>query len=473
MNNIGQKQQGVGGWLMHSVSAKLIFIIILMLLLLIPSHWVVSLIYERQHRQREVIREISNKWAGQQTISGPVLAIPYLSPVKIVDKESVRYEDRTQYFYVLAEELGIDAQTHTELLHRGIFNAVVYQSSIRLSGNFGALQLGKAGIDPGKILWKDVRLVVGIGDLKGLKRVPVFTVGDRQVEAGADDTDIGVFDQNIIVDPGLDSSPREPISFRFELDLKGSHALQFTQLAKTTSVSVKGDWGSPKFEGQFLPDGREVTESGFEASWKVPNHFLSLPQQWTSSGTRITARKPDTGDDFGRYADVGVPVPSTVEIRQADAFGVQFLQPVDHYKKAERTAKYAILIILLTFVSLFFTEVITKKQVHIIQYMLIGAAMIIYYSLLLSFSEYVGFNMAYAIASLATVSLVSIFTARLLGQRKAALLFAAILLLFYLFIFVIIQLEEMALLFGSVGLFVTVALLMHFSAKINWLQQER
>src|SRR5690606_33124410 len=153
---------------------------------------------------------------------------------------------------------------------------------------------------------------------------------------------------------------------------------------------------------------------------------------------------------------------------QATGFGIQFLQPVDHYQKAERTAKYAILIIVLTFVALFFAEVITKRRIHIIQYVLIGAAMIVYYTLLLSFSEHVGFNAAYAIASVATIALIGGFIAKLLRRRRVALIFSAILAIFYVFIFVIIQLQDMALLFGSIGLFITVALLMYFSGRINW-----
>lgn len=477
MQNNEQQSLGLGGWLMHSITAKLLFIIFLIMLLLIPSEFVKSLIRERQVRQGDVVREISSKWAGEQTISGPVLTIPYIETISFVDKtngaEVMRSEDQLKYLYVLADDLKIDLTTKTELLHRGIFDAVVYQTVLRATGHIAPPQLEKTAIDPQKIRWEDARLVVGIGDLKGLKSVPSFTIAGRKVEAGADETGLGLFGQSIVVDAGLTGLPQSMIPFAFDLDIKGSHALQFTQLAKTTSVMVKGDWVTPKFEGQFLPDTREVTESGFEATWIVPNHFLSLPKQWMSSGTAIEPNPIGAVDEVAYYSERAARPAHASAGRQADVFGVRFLQAVDHYKKVDRTAKYAILIVLLTFVALFFTEVIGKRQVHIIQYGLIGAAMIIYYCLLLSFSEHIGFNAAYAVASVATVALVSLFIAKILGQRKTAWLFAAILLVFYLFIFVIIQLEEMALLFGSIGLFITVSLLMYFSSKINWLQQER
>jgi inner membrane protein len=150
------------------------------------------------------------------------------------------------------------------------------------------------------------------------------------------------------------------------------------------------------------------------------------------------------------------------------AFGVKFLMPVDQYQKTFRTAKYAILVILLTFISLLFTELLSKKKVHLLQYVLIGAAMIIFYALLLSLSEQLGFNLAYFIASIATVGLIGLFIQSLLKSRKTAVLFAGILGLLYSFIFIIIQLQDMALLVGSVGLFLIIAALMYLSQKVSF-----
>ncbi|WP_257670316.1 cell envelope integrity protein CreD [Parapedobacter tibetensis] len=469
-----QQRYGLGQWLSRSVSAKLLFIGTLILLLLIPSLWISSLIEERQHRQQSVVREIGQKWSGQQVIGGPVMVVPYKTMIKTMVGEVEKFEERIQYLYVLPDELEVAAQTKTELLYRGIFKAVVYQAKLQVKGHFGPLDLARAKVAAEDVQWDEVRLAVGVGDLKGLKNNPNLDVGGQVYEPETDFSTKGAFSQNLMVAPDLGEGLLDGVPFRFELDLKGSESLHFIPLAKNTIVSIQGDWATPSFGGSFLPETRKVDDTGFTASWQVPHFSRKLPQQWTSDGTTIQGVWNDF-NDIEYYTTEVMPGNSRsayADVQEAEAFGVHFLQPVDHYQKAERTAKYAILIILLTFVSLFFTEIITKKRIHIIQYLLIGAAMIVYYCLLLSFAEHVGFNMAYFIASSATIILVSVFIAKLLGRLKMALLFAAIMSFFYLFIFTIIQLQDMALLFGSIGLFITIALLMYFSGRINWQQEE-
>lgn len=176
----------------------------------------------------------------------------------------------------------------------------------------------------------------------------------------------------------------------------------------------------------------------------MPYFNRPFPQQWTEENSVVDAKSSDP------------------------SFGVKFILPVDQYQKTMRSAKYAILIILLTFISLFFTELLNKKKVHFLQYVLIGSAMIVYYTLLLSFSEQMGFTVAYLIASVATVMLISTFIAVVLKNRKPAIIFATILGVFYSFIYVIIQLQDLALLFGSVGLFLIIGVMMFLSARIDW-----
>ena len=237
-----------------------------------------------------------------------------------------------------------------------------------------------------------------------------------------------------------------PISFSLNLDLKGSQELHFLHLGKTTDVELKGNWPDPSFDGRFLPDNRVVNHNGFYAKWRMLYYNRPFPQQWVHDlGLISNSKKTDDA-----------------------IFGVKLMLPIDQYQQTTRTSKYAILIILLTFVSLFFTEMIGKQKVHAFNYILIGAAMVIYYTLLLSFSEQIGYNWAYLVASSATVMLIAVFLASVLKNRKAAIIFAFILGLFYAFIYVIIQLEDLALLIGSIALFVIIAALMYSSRKINW-----
>jgi len=471
-----QLTSGLGYWLNNSVTLKLFVIGLLAIVLLIPSFQITSLIQERQQRQRSVVAEIGRSWSGPQVLGGPVLVVPYKTMVKTMVGEVEKLEERIQYLYLLPEDLQITAETDTKLLHRGIFDAAVYEAKVDMKGRFGALDLAKADVTPEQVLWEKARLAIGVGDLRGLKNSPTITVGEQAYEPETEYADIGVFNSNLVVAPKLSGESWEQLLFAFTLDLRGSESLRFLQLAKHTHVEATGNWGAPKFYGKFLPDEREIRDSGFSAQWEVPHFSRMLPQQWTAAQATIGERmEPDDSGNY--YAGEGTfpDVPAAVaqhKTHEATGFGIQFLQPVDHYQKAERTAKYAILIIVLTFVALFFTEVITQRRIHIIQYALIGAAMIVYYTLLLSFSEHVGFNAAYAIASVATIALIGGFIAQLLHRRRVALIFSAILAVCYVFIFVIIQLQDMALLFGSIGLFVTVALLMYFSGRINWMRDD-
>lgn len=465
---------GWGQRLLESVTVKLLVIGFLAILLLIPMYQVTLLIGERQQRQRSVVAEIGRSWSGPQILGGPVLVVPYKKMVKTIVDKVEKLEEETYHLYLLPDKVDLKAGTDIQLRHRGIFDAAVYEAKVDVTGYFGPLDLVKAEVKPEQVLWEKVRLAVGVGDLKGLKSNPNIELGGQAYEPETEYASIGLFANNLVIAPKLTDQSWEKLSFQFTLDLRGSEDLRFLQLAKHTSVSAEGNWASPKFFGEFLPDASKIADSGFRATWEVPHFSRTLPQQWTAEQSVIREDNQPSFDEYGESraieSAVSYPPPSEKfsNEQEAASFGIHFLQPVDHYQKAERTAKYAILIIVLTFVSLFFTEVIAKRRVHIIQYVLIGAAMIVYYTLLLSFSEHVGFNTAYAVASVSTIGLVGLFIAKLLGQRRTALIFSGILSIFYGFIFVIIQLQDMALLVGSIGLFATVALLMYFSGRINW-----
>jgi len=209
-------------------------------------------------------------------------------------------------------------------------------------------------------------------------------------------------------------------------------------------VKVSGPWADPSFDGEFLPASREISESGFTATWKVLHFNRPFAQQWTENNQHLS------GADFG----------------------VKLLIPVDQYQKSMRTSKYGILVILLTFISLFLVEITQKVRIHPFQYILIGAALIIYYTLLLSFSEHVGYNMAYIISSAATITLIGLYSTTFMQNRKLVMLLASLLLIFYSFIFIIILQQDFSLLLGSIGLFIIISLLMYFSRKVSWYRAE-
>lgn len=449
------ENNGIKNWFGGSILFKLGLIGFLTLLLLIPSFMVQDLITERQNRQQEVIREISDKWSGSQLVQGPILVLPYKTTVMEKDSDTQKSGSREilTNIYILPEILNISSKANPELLHRGIFDAVVYNSQIKVSGTFSQLELKKSGIDPAMIQWEQAKVDIGLSDLKGLKNNPVIRLGNQNYEVEPDFTSLKLFSNNLVILPNLGSEKSTALNFSFDLDLRGSERLSFLHLGKNTIVKIEGEWNNPSFTGRYLPDERSVSGNTFSATWKMPYYNRPYPQQWIEENTVLNT------------TDTLVKESNTSDSRAV--FGVNFLLPVDQYQKTIRTAKYAFLVILLSFLSLFFTELLIKQRVHFLQYVLIGAAMTIYYILLLSLSEQVGFNLAYIIASAATAGLIGTFIWSLLKNRKVALLFAGILTMFYSFIFVILQLQDLALLVGSIGLFLIVALLMYLSQKIT------
>lgn len=450
------ENKGFNNWFGGSVLIKLGLIGFLTIILLIPSSLIQDLIAERQNRKEEVIREISDKWSGSQLVQGPVLVLPYKTMVITEDPNTNKSTSREilSNIYILPETLKISSNVNPEILHRGIFDAVVYNSKIQVNGKFSALELIKSNINPAMIQWDKAKIAIGLSDLKGLKNNPHIRLENQNYEVEPDLNSLKLFGNNLVILPDLSSQKNTALNFSFDLELRGSEKLSFLHLGKNTMVKIEGEWKNPSFTGRYLPDERSISGSGFSATWKMPYYNRPYPQQWIEENTVLN--KTDTLVKGKNNSD------------NSATFGVDFLLPVDQYQKTMRAAKYAILVILLSFLSLFFTELLNKRNIHFLQYVLIGAAMTIYYTLLLALSEQMGFNLAYILASVATIGLIGIFIWSLLKNRKAAILFSGIMSMFYGFIFVILQLQDMALLVGSIGLFVIIAVLMYLSQKISW-----
>jgi inner membrane protein len=450
-------------WMQESIMIKLLSIGFLILILLIPTSWIEDVIAERELRSEEVIRDISGKWSGSQTIAGPILVIPYTKR-EVLDrgKEGKEMIERTVQAFFLPEDLNITGAVKPEVLHRGIFDAVVYESTLGIKASFATPDFKALDIPEDLVHWPDAHLVFGISDLRGISDTPTIRVGGESREAQPAN-DIGVaiqqssyetdeyqsgsvrnhnqaYSNGMSIDLGWTSATDFKENTSIDISIKGSRNLDFIPVGKTTAVSLKSSWPDPSFDGEFLPDSREISPEGFTANWKVLHFNRPFSQQWTE-----------------RQQPLG-----------SANFGVTLLMPVDQYQKSMRTAKYGILIILLTFISLFLVEITQKIRIHPFQYILVGAALTIYYTLLLSISEQLGYNAAYIIASVATVVLISLYALTFLRTKRLAVVFTSLLSLFYGFIFVIILQQDFSLLIGSIGLFITVGVLMYFSRKVNW-----
>lgn len=426
-------------WISSSTSLKLMVIGFVVLILLIPQSMTMDLIQERQLRSEEAEDEISSKWSREQTLTGPYLVIPYHHYREIesgTEKKLIK-ELRSVYFF--PENLNILGDIQAQPLHRGIFDVVVYTGELSLNANFPQLPLKKLGLLPDQILWDQASLMIGVSDLRGIGENPQLIINgtNHSSEPFTDDPNQL---RGLQVKLLLDSANQNGLNFEAKLKLKGSKSFQVTPLGKTTQMELKGNWSSPSFQGEFLPETRNMSDQGFESSWKVLHFNRPFGQEFLGS----------------------------MPIVEHSAFGLSLKLPADQYQQSVRTSKYALLIIILSFLALFLMEIFTKTRIHPLQYILIGFTLVLYYTLLIALSEQIGFSLAYLLASLATVGLLALYSKSLFSQFKNTGIFAGILIAFYIFIFVIVKQQDYALLIGSLGLFIVLAVTMYISRKIDW-----
>jgi len=425
-----------GDKLKNSVGLRLIIIGVLSLVLLIPAVMIQGLISEREQRRDGAVFEVSYKWGRSQVIAGPILTVPYK---KLVKDEKDKLVAVIEYAHFLPEQLAINAELLPEIRYRGIYEVILYNSKLQVRGNFAPLDFTQFSIVAEDILWKDAFLALGLSDLKGIRDVVKIKLNDAEWVANPGVESKDVLEIGISVKPKL-STPGERHDFAIYLDLNGSGEISFVPVGKETNVKVSSQWGNPSFIGEFLPVERQVQSNQFNAAWKVLHLNRNYPQQWLGSQHKIAE----------------------------SSFGVKLLLPIDEYQKTMRTAKYAIMFIALTFLTFFLTEVLNKKVIHPIQYILIGLALILFYTLLLSFSEHVKFNSAYLLSSLAIIALVTAYTKSVLSNNLATAIIAGVLIILYGFLYIILQLQDYALLLGSLGLFIILAIVMYVTRKIDW-----
>jgi inner membrane protein len=434
----------------NSVTIRLLSISFLVLLLLIPTSMVQNLIHEREYRRSDVIREVTQKWGGTQTISGPVLTVPYYTYHKYWDsKEKKNKFNKTKHFaHFLPDQLNIDGVINPEIRNRSIYEIIVYNAQLKLTGEFPKPDFKKLGIEPSRAIWNEAFISFGIPDMKGIrdnidlnwnKESYAFNPGipTNDVIASGVSTKV-VLTKKSDVDTGIVLHDAYP--FSFDLNLNGSQYLNFIPVGKETNVNIKSDWPHPSFNGASLPDERNITKDGFTANWKELHLNRNYPQQWIENLHNIY--------DY--------------------SFGVDLLLPVDGYQKSIRSAKYAVMFIAFTFLIFFFIEITNKKRVHPIQFILVGLALTIFYTLLVSLSEIMHFNFAYLISSAAILIMISTYSLSIFKSGKLTAMMTGILTLLYGFIFTILQLEDHALLIGSIGLFIVLGLVMYLSRKIDW-----
>ena len=429
----------------NSTGFRLVVIGILVLLLLIPSAWISSLVNEREGWKEEAVSEITSKWAKSQTIGGPVVTVPYL---KKWQDEKGKTQTNLDYIHFLPNKLNIQGILNPEIRYRGIYKAILYNSKITLNGDFSFAKLDSLNVLLENIQWKDAFLTVHIPDMRGIKESIELLWNDQTFLFEPGIRDGGIFESGISVKIPLSKTElhKNLFNFAIKIDLNGSEEFNLFPLGRNTTVSLNSKWQHPSFIGAFLPEKRQIENSGFSASWKVLDLNRNYPQQWmgTSFNNKIIQSR----------------------------FGVSLFSPVDHYTKTSRATKYAIMFIRLTFLVFFMVEVFNKKRIHPIQYLLIGLALCIFYLLLLSLSEHIGFELAYLIAGISIIALISTYVKSSLGGLSIGIITAGLLTTLYSYLYILIQNQDYALLMGSIGLFVIIGIVMHWSRKVDWYKME-
>jgi inner membrane protein len=427
-------------YIKRSVTLKIISVGILILLLLIPAVMIQNLIRERQFRRDSAVNEINQKWGGSQTITGPFITVPFKIFFKDKDGETQFY---LKYLHILPENLSITGEIKPQVLYRGVFETVVYNARLRFKGNFKIPSSGQLNIDSDNILWDRACVALGITDMRGIedKIVIVFNEVDYNTNPGLKTTDLA--------DAGVSTIAKLPIkdesySFSFGLNLKGSDQMNFIPVGEFNTIKIDSNWPSPSFDGAFLPDSREVRKDGFSATWKILHVNRNYPQFWEGGQYKVAE----------------------------SSFGVKLILTADIYQKSMRLAKYAIIFLLFTFAAFFFSEVMNKKRIHPIQYTLIGMAILIFYTLALSLSEHMHFNYAYILAAISVTLIISGYAKAIVSNSRFALTIFGLLAILYGYLFIVLQLEDYALISGSIGLFIIIALVMFITRRINWYEIE-
>ena len=415
----------------QTTTAKMIMVGILTLILIIPLALVQELIVERSQRQKEVITETTAKWGNSVYFYGPILKVPYKDPMS----------GANNYAYFFPETLNNKTEvTMVKPLERSIYKSNVFTTKMQFDGNYSNPNFASKGIPSENIYWNRAKILIRTTNLKSLKDEVKMKIGNQNLAfesvASSSNDSIESLETNYFDYQSFQNESK----FNFTISFNGSKQVKMVPIGKTTDAKMTSNWNSPNFNGNFSPISREISDNGFEANWKILHFNRPFAQSYF-----------EVLPELGKYA-----------------FTVDFITPVDEYQQSERASKYGFLVIGLTFLIFFLIQSISKINIHIFQYSMIGIALIMFYTLLISITEHSSFSFAYLVAGASVIVMISLYSISILEDKKFPMFIGASLSVLYTFIYVIIQLEDYALLVGSIGLFMILAAVMYISRKIEW-----
>ena len=454
-NENKQNSNKFGNWLKSSITARMLMVGFLTIVLLIPLFFIQDLINERSRRQQSVINEINQQWGNEVLIYGPILKIPYKTfSEKVVaskNKKDVYTEtiEHIEYAYFFPEDLNISSNINPEEKKRGIYTTAVYNSDMKITGSFQNPDFKEIEVKPEHIIWEKAKIIVQTSNVKGvneanLKLNNTDYILTSKYKGKRNNIRIGQVVMHELESKHIkkkESISTKAIMLNLNFNIKGSEQIRFIPIGKKTEAQITSNWKTANFFGEFLPfNDDKIKENGFDAKWKI-----------------LDLNRPFSQQHFNYLPELN-----------EFAFGVNFMIPVDEYQKSERSAKYGFLVIGLTFLVFFLIQTLSKIDIHPFQYLMIGLALTMFYTLLVSISEHSNFLKAYLVAGISVIALITLYSKSILKNFKFPLFIGASLTPLYSFIYVIIQLENYALLVGSIGLFLILAIVMYVSRKIDW-----
>jgi inner membrane protein len=450
--------QGKLSGIKNSITFKMFVIGFLVLILLIPLFFVRDLIKERESTRNQAISEINDSWGAQVYLAGPFLRVPYYryDEVEKIDQKTGKttklISKEIAYAYFLPDQINLEGKIDAENKKLGIYETAVYNLNSTMKGKFSTPNFGSLEIENKSILWDKAQFVIQTSNIKGISNQIYFKTKEQSLNFTSDlkktqnDYDYtSNHNQKLyyIHTPSFDARKlfaNKSIDFNIEYQVNGSQKFEFIPIGKETKMHLTSSWKDPSFMGEYLPQNPDkINENGFDAYWTILEMNRPFGQEFTDL--------PDLSD----YK-----------------FGVELIIPIDDYQQNERSAKYGYLVIALTFLIFFLFQLLSKINIHPFQYLMIGLALIIFYTLLLSITEHSNFSTAYFVSSIATVGLITFYSKSILKTWKFAFFIFLSLSILYGFIYTIIQLENYALLVGSIGLFAILAGVMYASRKIEW-----
>ncbi len=439
----------------NSTLFKLFGVGALILVMLIPLAMIRGVLSDRLERRNEAVSEITDSWGKTQNIIGPVLGVPFQYKFKSmkdttmpdghVERREVE-EMLVATAFFLPESLQVVSDAQTQTLHRGIYDAAVFRAQLKISGKFATPDFGALKIDLKDVQWRDAFVTIAVSDLRGTREGLVldWNANKLSLQPGSQ---LPGYTTGATALLTLNQPLATATDFSIALDVNGSGGVYFAPFGVRNDVELKSNWPDPGFRGAFLPAERSVRPDGFEAKWKVSYYGRDYPQMWTSLN----------GNE--RFNEKTV---------SASLFGADFLSILDAYRFVERSIKYGVLFLVLVFTTFFLFEVTARQRIHPFQYLMVGAALCLFYLLLLSISEFIGFGFAYLVAAIASTVLITWYCNFFLGGGMRTLMIGAGLAGVYTFLYITLRQQDYALLMGSTALFVLLALVMFVTRRVDW-----